>query len=204
MIVSTLPRSGGTKFCMDLAEEHNLEYFGELCFDHTIGYDHKFVSLAEHKNKNHEIPNCQPVRTPFDFMRALSKHNKYVIQSNIHSPITLLPFADYFLLRKNFHNMVKSWFNFIVDTVEQRDDADAVFSWMLPNMIDRFGKYTGIILDYCRYNHQEITWYEDLYSTSTYYVKAEKNHRYSKVLDLIHDTSEKYDLLEKYQLHTLG
>jgi len=204
MIVITLPRSGGTKFCMDLAKEHNLEYFGELCFDHTTNYDHKFVSLAEHKNKHHEIPNCQPVRTPHNFMRALSNHEKYVIQSNIHSPITLLPFADYFLLRRDFHNMVKSWFNFIVDTVEQRDDADAVFSWMLPNMIDRFGKYTNIIIEYCYINWKTITWYEDLYSTSTNYVKAEQNHRYSRVLDLIHETSEKYELHEKYHRYTLG
>ena len=191
MIVVSVPRSGGTKFCLDLSEKTNLPFFGELIIEHVDSYPAKLLDIGKIKRQRHEAGvNSQKEYTAEQFMTCLNKHKDHIILANTEA-LGLYPFADYFLLRRNPINHFKSWYCWTL-----KDVPEQALPIIVPNYIKFLYKNIASILDYCYYNGIEITWYEDLYDRETGYSGYDSRPDY--IDPQLEETLSDYDIHAKY------
>ena len=149
MIVCSLPRCGGTKYCLDLQEKTGLQFVGEMHAVH-IGSDRKMHT--------HET-NYQTNFTPDSFAELLQDHSKNIVLVNQHSYL-LAPYADAFILRRNMRDASLSLANYMLKAYPGIKVAALKFNIALMHndhaaMIAYLNKY-----------QKEVVWYEDYYGIS--------------------------------------
>jgi hypothetical protein len=157
MIVATFPRTGATKFCVDLAKKHNMPFVGELSpmYIPEIGENGYWD-----KKTRHEVPNCQPQPT-------LQMFNKYldtkdcVKQVNRHAYL-ILDKADYILLRRDFQHCAESLVGIIKKMAQPGNEQilNIVIGTKLKEVFSEVAVLTAWCLDH---PERKITWFEDYF-----------------------------------------
>lgn len=193
MIVIATPRSGATKFCIDLAEETGLEFFGEMHTAHIADYPPTHIQL-HNKGQEHET-RLQRSWEAGDYMKSLSNIDQYVALANAGDTTNLLPFADYLICRKDHENLYKSILNF---TVKLNPDIDLNgFAFIYGKTL--FNNYASM-LDYSYHTGKPIQWYEDLFpSADTNYIEIQSHSQAPQALGMWSQFAEQYSIEDKIQ-----
>ena len=139
MIVVAEPRSGGTKFCIDLAKRINKKFLGEPVPENLIG----FQGGESWKNKHHEIKTQK--RLTID--QVIKPKGVVLINEGV---IPYLERANYFLLRKSCTDGLTSVYNIAIRTGYQHQ-----YLWHR-YMMSRYA-----IIVYCLTFNKDVKWYED-------------------------------------------
>lgn len=103
MIVSSIPRSGSTKFCIDLAEQMGYTYYDEM-FDFLTDPSHKQGLHQIHLDTIHPDKSATFLKT-IDFDRA--------VINNHEMNFFILKNTDIFLTRQNVQDAVWSYVAYI-------------------------------------------------------------------------------------------
>jgi len=194
VIVLAMPRSGGTKFCLDKSEETGLPFFGELHSTHIQEYpDVFFVSITQIKKETHEAP-VQPEWTTEQFMKGWADHKNRIVLANAETSTQLLPFADYYLVRRNWKNVFYSSYDYIL----RSQFAEFIdFKQFVMNSSKVLANSYASILDYCYFNDKEITWYEDLYDVNTEYNLLKTNKDFNIFDETIQSVANGFGISQK-------
>lgn len=152
MIVVTHPRSGGTKFCADLAKKHDLIFMGEL----NPIYTNDLGTLSWSPKIGHEMPNSQPVMNLNRFIDFVDNHSNSVQLVNRFG-FMIAHKADYILLRKDFKATLLSQLKYVYKSGDKSHDLIVLF---LQSVVSE----SAALMQWCL-NHpeKEITWFEDLH-----------------------------------------
>lgn len=105
MIVTALPRTGATKFCIDLAKELGLEFVGQID-RHSISH----CSDID-KQRFHET-SIQPELTFEKINDVMYDHSEFVVLNNNCNP-ALFYESNYFITRRDVKMIYHSLFTFI-------------------------------------------------------------------------------------------
>jgi hypothetical protein len=109
MIVISMPRCGGTKFCMDKAEETGKRFVGDL---DIMNLQELYSIWAKIKFTHHEVgPNHYQALRSDEMVEYITNSKDYIILSN-HNFLQLMPYGDYYLLRKNKRDILSSILNY--------------------------------------------------------------------------------------------
>ena len=167
MIVVAERRSGGTKFCIDLAKEKGLTFVGESS-DRTIE-ELKYLRLYQ-DSMNGQPPKAILHETNFaeyvefeDFIQKIESHEKFVWLHNEFITPVGFDKADIFLLREDPRDACISVVNFLLNGMMQGVDIpkDLVLSYA-----SMFAKDTicqsYLITRYCLLKNIEPVFYERL------------------------------------------
>lgn len=153
MIVAAAPRAGGTKFCMDLAEEYGLKFFGEVhprnCSE--LGAEFSKNKAAIHETRHNQICSIN------EFFDLVEDHSNHVVLLN-HSMLFALNKATFYLMRKNFRNCVRSMIELAL-----RGGANDLFFLTYTTGVQTFAElYT--LVSYVERNNIKPIWYEDYFN----------------------------------------
>ena len=149
MIVCSLPRCGGTKFCLDLQEQTGLQFVGELHPAH-IGNDDK--------SSTHETGH-QTNFTKDTFADTLHDHSDKIVLVNQHSYL-LAPQADFFILRRNMRDASLSLANYMLKLFPKIKPGTLTFNVALSH------NDQTALMAYLNKYQKEVIWFEDYYGTS--------------------------------------
>lgn len=174
MIVIAAPRCGGTIFTSDLAKKLNLIFVGETKALYVQGYlKDRLMKPHLHETKN------QPLHSVDLWIDTIINPNKYAILLNQRDSYPVFPKANYFLLRKNFNNIVGSYLKWLKWT-----ENFYQFKMSIDNKITEIHHLIHTIHSiclWCKNTNTAITWYEDFYHTPNYELTEELNF-YVKII----------------------
>lgn len=168
MIVATFPRTGATKFCVDLAQKHNLPFIGELSafYSPEVG-----ENGYPNKKTIHEVPNCQPQPTLKMFTKYIDS-NDCVKQVNRYAYM-IVDRADYILLRKDFQHCAESLIGLLMKGM--RPGTENIFQIVIGTMLKEIFVETAALTAWCiEHPERKITWFEDYFPK---YDEWSENHK---------------------------
>lgn len=156
MIVTSLPRSGSTKFCTDLSENLKLPLYDEI-FEYEVAIDHK--------EKLHQISDAPASPKDIVFLKSLD-FNQCVINNHEISFFTLEN-TDVFVSRQNIQDSIWSWLEYIdryLDTYlaerTKLDQLSVEFNnrkhAVIHGQLERLLKRTRYFYEYCVATNKEI------------------------------------------------
>lgn len=154
MIIVALPRSGGTKYCMDLADETGLEFVGEV---DQLPVEGLRVHTAFARSKARWGINKLEY-TLDEFFDIMKDHSKYIVMSN-NGNVLGPHIADRFIFRKNIKNIFLSMADQLLQIpgfIQHEQQLASMLSKIHDDMV--------VIIHYV-YRSPEIIpdWHEDLY-----------------------------------------
>lgn len=149
MIVCSLPRCGGTKFCLDLQDKTGLKFVGEMHPNH-INNDRK-SSTHETKHQTNFAPDM--------FADLLHDHSNNIVLINQHAYL-LASRADVFILRRNMRDASLSLANYMLKVYPELKPNALRFSMNLIHN-DHLA-----LMSYLNKYEKEVVWYEDYYGIS--------------------------------------
>lgn len=161
MIVVSIPRSGATKFAMDLAEKKGIPFAGELSSRMCLDYDlHSII-----KNQRHEAGDgCQPMYTNSEYINTLMANPISIVWlANDYNDVSPHLREAIFFLRKNYMNCFYSMQE-IFDAHRKTDN----YPWWV-GLWEPYVRNLSLILDWNLQIPSEITWFEDYYDHSRDY-----------------------------------
>jgi len=156
MIVTSLPRSGSTKFCTELSETLKLPLYDEI-FEYEVAVDHK--------EKLHQISDAPASSKDIVFLKSLD-FNQCVINNHEISFFTLEK-TDIFLSRQNVQDSVWSFLEYIDRYLDsylpgrvKLDRASVEYNFrkhaILHASLERLLKRTRYFYEYCVATNKEI------------------------------------------------
>jgi len=156
MIVTSLPRSGSTKFCTDLSESLKLPLYDEI-FEYEVAIDHK--------EKLHQISDAPASSKDVVFVKSLDF--KQCVINNHEISFFTLENTDVFLSRQNVQDSVWSWLDYIdryldiyLSEKSKLDLSSAEFKKMknavTHGQLERLLKRTRYFYEYCVATNKEI------------------------------------------------
>jgi hypothetical protein len=153
MIVTSLPRSGSTKFCSDLAIKLNLPLHDEI-FEYELAGDHK--------EKLHLLSDTPQSPKDIIFVKSLD-FTKCVINNHEISFFTL-EHTDLFVSRRNVQDSIWSWITYIdqyFDVYMPRQsingaDFESRKLQAIRGQLERMFKRTQYFYEYCIATNKEI------------------------------------------------
>lgn len=172
MIVATFPRTGATKFCVDLAKKHNLPFVGELSpmYSPEIGENGYYD-----KKSKHEVSNCQPQPSLEMFTKYLD--TKDCVKQVNRSAYLVVDKASYILLRKDFQHCAES----LVNTIHKasRPGTEKIFPIIIATLFKEiFGEVAALTAWCIEHPERKITWFEDYFPK---YDEWSENHKEKNV-----------------------
>ena len=173
MIVATFPRTGATKFCVDLAKEHNMPFIGELSpmYSPEIGENGYYD-----KKSNHEVANCQPQPTLQMFTKYID--TKDCVKQVNRSAYLVVDKADYILLRRDFQHCAESLIG-IMTRSAGRPGSEHIFPIVMGTLLKEiFGEVAALTAWCIEHPEREITWFEDYFPK---YDEWSENHKEKNV-----------------------
>lgn len=155
-------RSGSTAFAIAKALENNVPYGGELSPANVFATN---TTRIRFKETHHEIN----VGASFTLQQyaAIDKHaptHMYLLPSTYGGTETWGD-AVGFITRKNLKNIARSTFCYMTKGNSSRLLSQAE----MYNVIERALFGALLILEYCKTNNKEVTWYEDMFDVQTTY-----------------------------------
>lgn len=154
MLVVSLPRSGGTKFCMDLAEKTGLPFAGDMQPDNIRELGSTWAKVKEQFHET-QCDQSLPFETYIDVLRNL---DRYVVLCNAGNHL-MLPHADKFILRRNRDNVFRSLANYWLKIIPQMHHETLISSVLRPMMSSASLIYTWVDMYDC-----DVVWYEDYFN----------------------------------------
>ena len=168
MIVATFPRTGATKFCVDLAKKHNMPFVGELSpmYSPEIG-----ANGYEDKKTKHEVANCQPQPSLQMFTKYLD--TKDCIKQVNRSAYLVVDRASYILLRRDFQHCAESLIGILKRhaAVGNEQMLNIVVGTLLKEI---FGEVAALTAWCVEHPERKITWFEDYFPK---YDEWSENHK---------------------------
>ena len=157
MIVAAWPRSGGTKFCIDLSEKTGLPFIGEL----KGGFVEELGAPLQLKKTLHEAKHGD-VYTIDQFFEYTENPDKYVILGNdLHWSI--LKNASIFVFRKNPRNTLTSLANMMCKTLPVALSEDTKYGMIMSVMRMTLENMYISVRHYEKYGG-ELVWYEEYFN----------------------------------------
>lgn len=150
MLVVSLPRSGGTRYCMDLSVNMRLRYAGDM---NPLNIKEYGAPWAQIKQTHHELTHDQSLSLT-EYIDVLQNPDKHVVLCNTANHM-MLPRADKFFLRINFGNSIRSLANYWLKIAPDITEEVLLQTVINPTIIH--GK---LVYDYIQRNECDITWYE--------------------------------------------
>lgn len=169
MIIVAMPRTGATRICMDIAEEKNLIYAGEL-----IPYSLRDLKIPNYKRIYHETKN-QPVYRTRDFYALLEDHSQHVVLSNFWS-FANLPTCSHIILRKNMRNAFLSHARFCSKFSEGTVGQELYMSFM---------NLRAIVAYLIEFGDDKVIWYEDYFPNwpDQKEINRDAENKYGEMID---------------------
>lgn len=188
MIVVAIARSGATKICMDLAEEHGIKFLGEMTPRNMS------QRLRYRKDINHET-KFEMRMTEEEYCKAIERDPQYISLVNNAGADLLTADADYVVMRKDLKANLYSWLNYIIKTVHGGKLAigneEVIHRIKYITLLDMILDTAYGIITYCLNNDKKIIWYEDYFpGMDTKYDLIPEN--WHKKID---QTCDKYDFV---------
>lgn len=186
MIVISTPRSGGTKFCLDLSEKLNLPYKGDLQLANTPEMGSSW-HIA--KAQNHET-NTGGAITVNDLASTVSDYKNNIVLLNMDF-VPMLPFADVYLIRKNKRNIFTSMVNYMMK----------IGNGTLPGFFNEATLYKRMVEckvydEYLKQNNITPTYYEDYFNNYPHHTPILNEHpEMTRYLDFIDSTMQKLEIV---------
>jgi hypothetical protein len=150
MLVVSLPRSGGTRYSMDLSVNMRLRYAGDM---NPMNIKEYGAPWAQIKQAHHELTHDQSLSLT-DYIDVLHNPDKYVVLCN-NANHMMLPKADKFFLRINFGNSIRSLANYWLKISPTIDHNMLLQTVIVPTILN--GK---LVYEYIKRNDCNVTWYE--------------------------------------------
>lgn len=170
-VVSTL-RSGATAFCIDYAFNNNLTFQGELSPKYIrAGTITGLGADTNTKQQFHET-GFQPTYSPEQFCNHINNLNSpndlYLL--NVAEHTTALPGASFYLTRKDIKASFQSLLNYFLKVTASSENqlqskSFFFFKQITPILVSNY----ATLLQFCKDNNKQITWYEDVYDRQTVY-----------------------------------
>ena len=155
MIVCATPRSGGTVFGYDKANELNVAFLNEVVPGNTVPFQFR----PTWKNKYHELPS-QPILAMQDLfdVSAYPESPNFVILVNGTNSHWLFHRADWFVARYNIKQWLYSVCNFWIKNRQGKMSLDLIQTYLTFTIENGYALYA-----YCTKYGKDIQWYEDMY-----------------------------------------
>jgi len=192
MIVCATPRSGGTKFGYDKAQELGIPFLNEVVPGNAIPFQFR----PTWKNKFHELP-CQPILTMDQLHRvtAYPESNHFVILVNGTNSHWLFHKADWFVARKNIKDWLCSVCNFWIKNRQGKMGLELIQTYLTFTIENGFTLY-----DFCRQHDKNIHWYEDMvYARKTSYTSLVEHKDYKKIIETMDYLVKSSNLLDTHE-----
>lgn len=157
MKIISLPRSGATQYCMDLASSYGLTFRGELRKDMCSEYG----DYATIKSLHHESGYlCQPVyHTVSEYLEALKDPNSLWLVNDHNDVSSHLPEAAGVMLRKRY---MDSFYSLAMLFDAQVKHVERPAYWV--NNWDCYVANLSVILDWIIANPETpVLWYENYF-----------------------------------------
>ena len=165
MIVVAEPRSGATKFCIDLAEKHGKVFHGELllCNMNEDGYQSLKPSV-------HETAYDVPPLNYDNVHEVLFDKPDDVYLCNNELALAVINKADYIVMRKSHVDTVVSVLNFWLRLNKQAGveldvgmgNPPTALSLAGDNIVRTTISFSYFLCRYCVENNIKPVWYEDM------------------------------------------
>lgn len=170
MITVTVPRCGGTIFCLDLAKKFNLKFAGQAYSPKFVD-DYYKVRRPNWKKISHET-NAQPEFQRQHYLDVIVNPGQYSILFNGVDNALILPQADYLLLRKNIYNTFASYYKYLKILNQQFNQPTLDHQRLMWDFSLRFNCIYNICV-FSLHTGKKITWYEDHYTSPDYQIDSE-------------------------------
>ncbi len=154
MLVISLPRSGGTKYCMDLSQELGLPYVGDMNPGNIIEYGAWWAKI---KQDVHETQHDQSISLS-EYIQVLNNKEQYVILANTGNHF-LLPIADKIILRRNLVNTFRSVCNYWLKVIPDMNIQTLLGMTVNPLVIN-----AKLMYEYIKRDSSNVVWYEDYFN----------------------------------------
>ena len=169
MIVSSINRSGSTKYCLDLANELCLPFYDEP-FEYEVAVDHKQYL--------HEIGQSLTQSKSISFLNSIDLDKSVVNNHNIN--YLTLRATSRFLSRQNVQDSIWSYIAYMDRYFKYYKRPSSVF---LPFVIDRMLSKTLYFYEYCTESNVNIIVPDLTYKNNLEY--RETYSRYKEKVDSI-------------------
>lgn len=153
MLVVSLPRSGATKYCMDLSEQTGLPFVGDMNPGNIVEYGAWWAKI---KQNAHETKHDQSISIS-DYLDVLHNREKYVILANTGNHL-LLPMADKIILRRNVVNTFRSICNYWLKMAPEMN-----VKTLLDLTVNPMVAHSKLLYKYVQNNASNVVWYEDYF-----------------------------------------
>ena len=166
MLVVSLPRSGATKYCMDLAEQTGLRFVGDMNPGNIIEYGAWWAKI---KQNAHETKHDQSISVA-DYLDVIDNKQNYIILANTGNHL-LLPMADKIILRRNLVNTFRSVCNYWLKMT-----PEMTMTTLLDLTVNPLVANTKLIYEYIKKDSSNVVWYEDYFNNFPCNTPALDNH----------------------------
>ncbi len=154
MIVVAPPRAGATSFCINLAFQFNIPFYGEISAAYLAN-----SGIDNLKQRAHEIPNTQPQYDDDLFKDMLDETIQGVFLVN-RSGFLYAPKADYIILRDPTNVLMS-----MADGLEKGYPGMPLLN-MIQYLSVVFEEMYGLVT-YCLAAREEVIWFEEYYNCFT-------------------------------------
>jgi hypothetical protein len=154
MIVVAPPRAGATSFCINLAFQWNIPFYGEISAAYLAN-----SGIDNLKQRSHEIPNTQPQYDDNLFRDMLDETVEGIFLVN-RSGFLYAPKADYIILRDPTNVLMS-----MADGLEKGYPGIPTIN-ICQYLSVVFEELYGLVT-YCLASKDEVIWFEDYYNCYT-------------------------------------
>lgn len=169
MLVCAPPRTGATKYCLDLQTKTGLEFIGELNPTYITS-----CGDSNRKAPNHET-SFQPDISKEQFVSYLTNPEKYIVLCN-QSPHLLVHYSDLVILRNDLESNLLSIANFFIKVMPYLGAEGIIQHVSLSH------QSIYAMLSYLEVHSKPIVWYEDHFNMSGTRTDYIDNHKNGKVI----------------------
>lgn len=169
MIVCAAPRSGATKYCLDLQESTGLEFIGELNPMYMTSYGQENKKLPYHETL------FQPSITKEQYIDYIVNKDKYILLCNQASHL-LIDQSGIVILRKSLEDTLLSLANFLIKCRPYLG-AEGIIQHLHVTNQSIYG-----MLCYLSVYTKPIIWYEDHYNITGTNTDLIKNHKHGRFI----------------------
>jgi len=181
MIVSSIPRSGSTKYCMEMAESLNLPFYDEI-FEYHVNSNHKKLI----HRLDVEINNFKDIKSikELDFSKCVINNHEISFFTLEHS--------DIFISRLNVQDSIWSYISYMdqyLIKVHENKFSDTERHFQLRNIVANRLRSIKYFYDYCNQLNKpivipELTYTDNREYRTKYSDFTEMVNRFGKILNL--------------------
>lgn len=167
MIIISMPRCGGTKYCQDLSNTTGLPYKGDM----DIYNLPELGSVWHHIKTTHHETNTGGFITIDDTVDTVSNYKDNIVLINKNFT-PMLPFGDVYLIRKNLRNIFTSLTEYWLRI--GGGEFPTIFN---EKNLKEMAVQCKIYIEYLNNNNIEPVYYEDYFNDHPHNTPILDNHK---------------------------